>query len=445
MKDILEKREVGKTIFTYFFPLALGFLLQQAYSLVDGLILGRMVGSDGLASIGGTNSTLINLVITFFAGLSSGPMVLSSQAFGAKKKEEVQKIINTAFFSSIILGIFLFIVVELLSEKIHIIMKTPLSSFEYSITYIKWYFLGIIPTLIFNMGTNILRSLGENKKPLYYLIFSITLNFFLDILFVFIFSNKVMAVALASALSQLISSLFVIRTLYTLKDGMNLSFKGKLIYSDKLISSIKIGIPAALQNAMYFVTSILISYVINLLGAKSVAAWSIFFRFDGIYWALSSSFSLSLANVSGLFYGEKNIKKVKYSGSIGVFCYLLVAIPFCLILFLLRNILPSLFVHEVEVAKEAGTIIGYIALTYPVFAYTEIYSSVMRGTGETLKPTILTFISICVLRVLFIALVCLRYPSDLTVSLCYSITWAFSSLFFIIYYHKGGWLKKNDA
>lgn len=441
IKHSFFDKAIFKKILSYFLPIAIGMILQQSYSIFDGLILGRLVGKEALASVSGTNSTLINLVITLFAGLSSGAMVLSSQAFGKKDNNQIRTTINNAVVFSLLFGIVLFILILFLAPLLHKAMKTPEELFIKSVEYIRWYFLGVIPMLLFNMGCNILRSLGQNKKPLLFLVISSSINIILDIIFVLTFKNPIKAVAIASAISQYIAAIMIVISLFRLKDDMSLSFSKNMIDLHNLKESLRIGVPAAFQNALYFLTSLVINIAINTLGSDGVASWAIFFKYDSIYWALSSSFALAITSVSGQAYGEGSKDKVLMTARNGVLCYLLVAIPFSLLLFLLRNYAPLLFANDSIVISSSSSIIGYIALTYPLFTFTEVYAAVMRGVGNTFKPTLLTFLSICVLRLLILFFFTFPHLSNLSISLCYSITWGFSSLLFILYYKLGHWMK----
>ncbi len=435
-----EERTLTKNIFLYFMPIALGFLLQQAYSIVDGLVLGHFAGAKALAAVNGSNSTIISLVITFFAGISSGPMVLIAQAYGKGDKREVKKVISNALLLSLIIGFIFFLTIELFSMNIHRALKTPDDIINDSVKYIKWYFVGMVPALIFTMGSNMLRSFGEVKKPLIFLAICTLSNAIFDMLFVFIMEDAIKAVAIASALSQLISALLILFPLMRLdKDiALSLSFDPFVIKA-----ALKIGIPTALQNSMYFITGLIISIAINRLGTESVAAWAIFYKYDGLYWALSSSFNLALTALSGQFYGAKDERTLRASALNGVLCYLAVALPFSLILFIFRYPLSMLFTSEISVVEEASRIIGYIALMYPTFALTEILAAIMRGTGNTFRPTLITFLSIFVLRLMMLFFIVLRAPSDFAIACCYFIPWIASSVLFALYYFLGSWLNKE--
>ncbi len=429
------------TIFSYFVPITASFLLQQAYSIADGLVLGRMVGPKALAAVSGSNATIINLVITFFAGLSSGPMVLTAQAYGRNDRASVKRTISNAMVLSLVVGLIFFLLICFLAQSLHCVLETPQELIPDAVRYLKWYFIGMIPTLIFNMGSNVMRSLGETKKPLYFLIVCTALNIGLDVLFVQTFKDGILGVAIASGLSQAVSAVLILLSLSRLDPDIRLTPTHLIVDKTDTQKSLKIGLPTALQNSMYFVTSLLISSAINRLGTNSIASWAIFYKYDGIFWALSSSFNLAITSLSGQYYGARKCKELKECAKKGVFAYFLVAVPFSVLLFAFRKYASSLFTEDFTIIEEAVKIIGYIVLFYPTFAFTEIFAAVIRGTGNTARPTLLTFISIFLLRILIIFVVVMRMPSDLTISLCYVIPWIVSSVLFCLYYCYGSWLK----
>lgn len=432
---------VFRTIFSYFAPITAAFLLQQAYSLADGLVLGRMVGSKALAAVSGSNNTIINLVITFFAGLSSGPMVLTAQAYGRNDRASVKRTISNAMVLSLVVGFIFFLLIFVFAQGLHRVLETPEELIPDAVRYLRWYFIGMIPTLIFNMGSNVMRSLGETKKPLYFLIVCTVLNIGLDVLFVQTFADGILGVAVASGLSQAVSAVLILLSLTRLDPDIRLTPANLIVDKTDTQKSLKIGLPTALQNSMYFVTSLLISSAINRLGTNSIASWAIFYKYDGLFWALSSSFNLAITSLSGQYYGARKNKELKECASKGVLAYLLVSVPFSVLLFAFRKYASALFTEDVTIIEEAAKIIGYIVLFYSTFVFTEILAAVIRGTGNTARPTLLTFASIFLLRLLLIFGVVMRMPSDLTISLCYVIPWIVSSLLFCLYYRFGAWLK----
>ncbi len=426
----------------YFWPTALGFVLQQGYALVDSLVVGQFLGKGALAAIGGTNLTVINLVITMFAGLSTGPMVVISQQLGKGEKDNVGRSIQNSMLISLFVGLAALLAVQLSARGIHSVMKTPADIFEDSVTYLRWYFIGIVPMLIFNMGSSVFRALGKARIPLVFLAVCTVVNLVLDLLFVLVLKDGVRGAALASGLSQLLSAVLVVIFLSRQEDGMALPLRRWLGDRRVVARILSIGTPTALQNAMYFISGLLISYCVNLLGTDGVAAWAIVLKFDSLFWAISSAFNIAVTNVSGVLVGAGDETGLKKCASKGLLCYFSVTLPFCAILFLTRSVSPKLFSSDLSVITQSAEILLYMSLSYLPFAFTEIYGAVMKGTGYTVKPTILTFISICLLRIVLVFAMTLRHTTNLTIALCYSISWTVSSILFSAFWFSGKWQVK---
>jgi len=425
---------------SYFWPTALGFVLQQGYAIVDSVVVGRFLGKGALAAIGGTNLTVLNLVITMFAGLSTGPMVVISQQCGSGERDKVGKTIQNSMLISLIVGIAIMAMILPAARGIHVLMRTPSDILDQSVTYIRWYFIGIVPMLVFNMGSSVFRALGKANKPLVFLAICTVVNLFLDLLFVLVLKMGIRGAAVASGLSQLLSAALVVSGLTRLKDGTALPMKGWSFDTALVGRILHVGLPTAIQNALYFISGLLVSYCVNLLGTDGVAAWAIFYKFDSLFWAVSSSFNISVTNVSGMYYGAKDMVSLRRCSTRGILCYLAVTLPFCAALALTRGVSPRMFTNDAAVITEASRILLYMSICYPMFTLTEILGAVMKGTGRTVKPTIITFISICVLRIVLVFTITLRHTTSFTIALCSFIPWSTSSLLFTAYYLSGRWL-----
>ena len=201
---------IWKQLLKFFFPILFGTFFQQLYNTVDAVIVGRYVGKEALAAVGGTTGTLINLLVGFFVGLSSGATVIISQYYGAKNGEKVKEAVHTAIAFSIMGGIILMILGLIGAPFALKAMGTPEDVMNYAVVYIRIYFIGIIGNLVYNMGSGILRAIGDSKRPLYFLMTSCLVNIVLDIIFVVVLKMNVAGAALATILSQLVSAVLVI-------------------------------------------------------------------------------------------------------------------------------------------------------------------------------------------------------------------------------------------
>ena len=185
----------------FFLPIMLGTLLQQLYSAVDAVVLGQFVGKTALAAVGGSDIVLINLIVNFFVGLSSGASVVISQHAGAQEHEQVSKAVHTAVFLAVVVGTLTTLLGTTVAPLLLPALNTPEDTLQYSKDYLVWYFAGMIPSMIYNMGSGILRALGDSKRPLLFLVVCTIVNTILDLLFVAVFKLEVAGAAIATSLS----------------------------------------------------------------------------------------------------------------------------------------------------------------------------------------------------------------------------------------------------
>ena len=214
---------IWKQLLLFFFPIVFGTFFQQIYNTADTIVVGRFVGKQALAAVGGSASQIANLIVGFFVGLSSGAAVVISQFYGAKDKKDLSKALHTAFAFSLAAGVVLTIVGIFFARPALLLMKTPADVVDDSAIYLQIYFGGIIFNLIYNMGASILRAVGDSKRPLYVLIVTCILNIVLDLFFVVAFHMGIVGVAVATVTSQVVSALIVTgmllktREIYVLK------------------------------------------------------------------------------------------------------------------------------------------------------------------------------------------------------------------------------------
>lgn len=234
------------------------------------MIVGHFLGKQALAAVGGTTGTLINLLVGFFVGLSSGATVVISQHYGANKEDKVQWAVHTSIAFSILGGIVLTVVGIGCSRWMLDLMNTPDDVVNHALIYMRVYFLGTIGNLIYNMGSGILRAVGDSKRPLLYLIICCMTNIALDFLFVVGLQMGVMGAALATILSQIISAVLVMGSLMRTRDIYRLHLRKISIDWIMLKRIIRIGFPAGVQSILYSVSNVIIQSAVNSLGTNNV-------------------------------------------------------------------------------------------------------------------------------------------------------------------------------
>lgn len=434
---------IWKQLLIFFFPIVLGTFFQQLYNTVDAIIVGNFVGKEALASVGGTTGTLINLTVGFFVGLSSGAGVVLSQYYGAQDRENVHRSVHTAIALAILGGAVLMIIGILGAETAMRLMQTPEDIMAYSLTYLRIYFIGVIPQMIYNMGSGLLRAVGDSKRPLYYLVVACGVNILLDLLFVVVFKWEVMGVALATIISQLVSALLVLYTLIRSDTEYQLHPRAIHLTSSTLRKIIIIGLPAGLQSVMYALSNVIIQSSINSYGTNSIAAWTAYGKIDGLFWMVMGAFGVAITTFVGQNFGAHKMDRVHKSVKISIIMASLTAV-FISVLFLTTGpYIYRLFTNDAEVIEIGMKILWILGPFFVSYVCIEILSGAMRGCGESLIPMIMTALGICGLRIAWIAYYMPQSVQLDKILQCYPLSWVVTSIFFILYYVQGGWLKRR--
>lgn len=433
-KNQITEGVIWKQLLFFFFPILLGTLFQQLYNTADTVVVGRFVGTQALAAVGGSTGQIVNLIVNFFVGLASGATVIIARYYGARDRIKLNNALHTAIALSIVGGIVTGIAGILLTPSLLKMMNTPADVIEGSTMYLRIYFAGIIFVFVYNIGSGILRAVGDSKRPLYFLIVCCFLNIFLDILFVVYLKLGVKGAAFATVISQAVSALLVILSLTKSVDIYRLRPNKIRFYKSLLIAIITIGLPAGLQSVMYGISNIIIQTSLNSLGTETVAAHTAFAKIDAIYWMISGAFSVSIITFIGQNYGARKFDRMKKSIKVCLLMDLIASLLLTTVMLLAGPYLLRLFTSDQEVIEIGMQIINIIAPSYALFIFIEILSSSLRGMGNVVVPMLMTCGGVCVLRILWIFIFVRTHLSVTTILMSYPISWGFTAVLFIIYF-----------
>lgn len=425
---------IWKQLLIFFFPIVIGTLFQQLYNTVDAVIVGRFVGKQALASVGGSAAVLSNLIIGCFTGLASGAAVIVSQFYGAKDSRNLHNSLHTAYAFSILMSILVSVFGWFLTPYLLRITNTPADTLADSVIYLRIYFLGIIGTLIFNMGSAIMRAIGDSKRPLYFLIICCFLNIALDLILVLVFHLGIAGAAIATIISQAVSALLVTFALMKSYDDLKLSLRKIRIDLVKLRLEFRIGIPSALQAFMYSLTNIIIQASINNFGTNTAAAWASFSKLDALFWTVNGAFGIAITTFSGQNYGAGKKERIYKSVRICLAMAVAVCGGILLFLFLFCRPLFSIFTTDADVVDIGVYMLRYIAPSYIIYVFIEVLSGALRGTGDVLMPTLITLGGVCLIRIPWILFVVPVYHTTACVMWSYPLSWATTALLIIPYY-----------
>ena len=425
---------IWKQLLLFFFPIVLGTFFQQLYNTADTIVVGRFVSKEALAAVGGSAAQIVGLIVGFFVGLASGASVIISQFYGAKDRVQLNRALHTAYAFSIIGSIFITALGILTAPWMLELMHTPQETMVDALLYLRIYFAGIIFVFIYNVGSSILRAMGDSRRPLYYLIVCCILNIVLDIVLVIVFHMGVAGVSIATIFSQGVSAVLVTRALMRSDDLYQLEFQKIRFHKSALISLIWVGCPTGIQSILYSVTNMLIQTFLNNLGTDTVAAWSAFGKIDSLYWMVNNAFGIAVTTFVGQNFGAGKMDRVRKGTRECLGMALVTAILLSVILMSAGRFLFGIFTTDANVVEIGLSMMQIISPTYFLFVFIEVYSGALRAQGHVIVTTAMTMIGICVLRVVWVTWI----VPDGTLSqivACYPITWLVSAVGMIIYYH----------
>ena len=443
----MTKGNITAQLLLFFFPILLGTFFQQLYNTADAVIVGQNVGKLGLAAVGGTTSTLINLFIGIFVGLSSGFSVIISQHFGAKNHKLVSECVHTAIMFSLIVGIVVSIFGAIFSKTMLSYMNVPEDIMPMAIPYLQIYFLGLAPNLIYNMGAGLLRAVGDSKTPLIFLIISCFINIILDILLIKYIGMGVVGAAVATVTSQVVSAILVIVVLSRRKDALRLFIRKLHINFPELRKMVSIGTAAGMQSAMYTIANILIQASINTLGTDTIAAFTAYGKIDTLFWMTIQSLGISVTTFTGQNFGYGNKERVKKGIIHGMILSVVITGIVMLLLKLFGRSIYTLFTNDKSVLDIGTDMLNFMVVAFPTYITIEIFSGSLRGIGDSWIAMIMTASGVCVLRIAWIIAMVPKYPNIFTILWAYPLSWVTTSILFIIYMFLFSkmrrWLKNN--
>lgn len=430
----LTQGPIGRMLLRFFLPIAAGNLFQQLYNTADALIIAKFVGREALASVGGSPSQVINVIIGVFSALSAGASVVISQAYGSGDDERMSGAANTSVVMSVLFGIAAGVLGYIYTPQMLLSMKTPADTLDGAVQYLRIYFGGMAFNMLYNMGSGILRAVGDSKRPLYALIVCCMTNIVLDIAFVALFGLGIAGVAWATVLSQLFSAVIVMFFLYRSQEAYRVAPGTLCLKGSSLRRILRIGIPSALQSSMYSVSNLIIQVAVNSLGTVIVASWTMTGKIDGVYWAVSSALGAAIMSFSGQNYGAGLRDRIRSCARLGMLLSAGITLALEALILLFGKYGTQLLIDDAEVIEWTNRILTYFVPYYILWTAIEVLSGVLRGMGDTLVPVILTAVGICGVRLVWIATVFQTYHTAKGLSLSYAASWAITSLAIYVYY-----------
>ena len=432
---------IWKQLLIFFFPILIGTFFQQLYNTVDTIVVGQYVGTSALAAVG-TTSTLINLLLGFFVGVSSGATVIISQFFGAGDAKNVSKAVHTSMALALAGGLAIMVLGLLTARPSLVMLGVPQEIMGDALTYVNVYYCGIIASMIYNVGTGILRAIGDSRMPLYVLMVCCLVNIVLDLLFVLAFHWDVFGVAFATVLSQVVSAVLILLRLMLTRESYRVELR-KIRFDRSILKNvIRIGLPAGLQSVLYSVSNLVVQASINSFGTDAIASWAAIGKIDGFIWMVMSAYGIAITTFVGQNFGAQKYGRVKRSIKVCLGMALGTTISLSILLLVFMEPLLRFFTGDEAVIEIGQRFFWVLAPSYFTYVFIEILSGAIRGAGEAFQPMVITCFGVCGLRILWLTVVVSIWHSMEMVAMNYPVTWVIAAIVFVIYYCRMNWLRR---
>ncbi|MBQ6363614.1 MAG: MATE family efflux transporter [Lachnospiraceae bacterium] len=437
-----------KKIVAFSIPMLIGNIAQQLYNTVDSIIVGRFVGDNALAAVGGAGP-ILNLMLVLFIGISVGASIMVSQYFGARAREELSRTIGACVVMTIVASIMIMIVGPLISGPLLRLLNTPESILGWCIQYLNIIFIGILGGGLYNILSGVLRGLGDSVSALIYLLVATVLNIIGDYVFVVYFSMGVAGVALATVLAQIVSAVLCVRKLMKMSDVFDMNREMLRPQKKYVQQLIRLGLPSGVTQAIFSMSMIVVQSLTNSFGELFIAANVIVMRIDGFVMMPAFSFGSAMTTFAGQNIGAGKMERVAEGTKRGTLVAMATSAVLTVLILLFGRHLMAIFTSTdalIEVSYHNMQILsaGYIAMEV-----TQCLSGVMRGAGDTVTPMWISILNSVIIRVpLAYILVGLTRTPELPQGNFYMmptsllITWLIGACITFAMYKRGKWKEK---
>ena len=435
---------IAKSIFWFSVPLLIGNLFQQLYNTVDAYVVGNFVSKEALAAVG-ASSPIINMLIGFFMGLATGAGVIIAQYFGAGDNGRLKKAVHSSAALTLVMSLLLTVIGIIGTNPMLHAIGIPADVFHDSSTYLMIYFAGISFNLIYNMGSGILRAMGDSKRPLYFLIIACIINIILDFLFVKYLHMGVAGAGYATLIAQAIIAILVVIVLIRSEGPHQLFWKQIRFHFPILKKIIMVGLPTGIQQSIVSLSNVIVQSYVNAFGSSVVAGYSATIRIDGFVNLPLQSFNMAVTTFVGQNIGAKQYERVKKGSRIALWMTMAVIATMAISLFFFGESFIAIFNSEPDVIQAGRTMQLAFVPFYIMLPVVQIYNGVLRGAGKSSVPMYIMVFNFVILRQIYLAIVTQMTSDVYFVFMGWPVTWVTCAIMFIIYYHKVNWLNQQSV
>ena len=442
-RNDLTTGSVWKKLLLYFVPIAAGTIIQQLYNAVDGLIVGRFVGTGALAAVGGSSAQIINVLVGFFVAMTAGASVVIGQIFGAGRKEELNQAVGNAVAALTLLGVLLGVFGFAAAPWLLQVLQTPAETIGGAALYLRIYFLGVPFVMILNMESSILRALGNSFHPFLFMMAGCLLNILLDLVFVLLCGWGIAGVAAATVAAQVLNAALLTARLMRGEKACRLQLRNLRLKGVYLVNMMRLGVPSGLQSSMYSVSNMIIQVAVNSLGTLVVASWAMSGKTDGLYWAVSNAMGAAITGFIAQNRGAGRMDRVRQCVRQGMIMAFAVTAGISAFLMLFGIPMLRILTPDEAVVQTTYEIMTYFVPFYVTWVPVEVLSAVLRGAGDAVYPVVIIGIGICLFRVIWILTVFARFGTLFSLCVSYVISWVITGIALAVYYRKGGWMTRR--
>lgn len=434
---------IWKGLIAFAMPILLGQVFQQLYNTADAWIVGHYLSDSEYAAVTSTGS-LVFLLVGFFGGIAVGAGVIISRHFGARDTERLQIAVHTTVAFGLAAGLLMTGIGVGLTPTILKLMGTPENVMPYSVEYFRYYFLGSLAIVMYNLGMGILRAVGDSRHPLYYLIFSSIVNIALDLLFVGGFGWGVWSAALATTISQFVSVFLCLFRLSHYKTDYQLHLRKIRFHLPMLREIIRYGLPSGVQNSIIAFANVIVQANINSFGEDTVAGCGTYAKLEGFAFLPITCFTMALTTFVSQNLGARQYERTKKGARLGTIGSVLAAELIGVGMLVFARPLMAFFTDN-EAAIEIGVKQSTVeSLFFCMLSFSHCIAAILRGAGKPMVPMFVMLATWCAIRVAYISVMVPLVQESWVIFSAYPLTWTISSVIFLIYYLKSDWLHAFD-
>ena len=438
------KGSIFKSILWFSIPLLIGNFFQQLYNTVDSYVVGNFVDTNALAAVG-ASTPVINMLVGFFMGLSAGAGVVISQYFGGRRKEDMSKAVHSSIALTALLSAVFTVAGMLFTKPLLRAIGVPEEVLPHSSLYLTIYFAGMTFSLFYNMGSGILRAVGDSRHPLFYLAVASIVNIILDFTFVCGFHMGIAGVAIATIIAQAVSSAMVMYKLMHTGEDYKVELR-KIRFHKKMIRKIiAFGFPAACQQSITSFSNVVVQSYINGFGTAAMAGYSATLRIDGFLQLPLQSFNMAITTFVGQNIGARKYKRVKKGIFAAWVMSSLIILAGSVGMYFGAPLLISVFTNDPQVIANGSSMLRIFSRAYIALAVVQVLNGALRGAGLSKVPMFFMLGCFVVLRQIYLMIAVPMTHSLMVVMAGWPITWVGCAAGMFLYYVRADWLPQETG